>query len=709
MIINTNLASLNTVRQLGINEKNTQGSLAKLSSGLRINSAADDAAGLAISEKMRGQISGLNKASSNAQDGISLVGTAEGSLNETTSILQRMRELAVQAGNDTSTTSDRTAMQTEMNQLTSEVNRIGNTTEFNTQKLLNGGQQITTGAVASDTSLKGGSAVANTLATPANTAGTDDVAATWTTGAIVPGVGVATNDTFTFGGTTVTLKVGAFTTGNVQNVTNGAADVQIATADIGDATKVRDSLLAAFTQISKTSGSATANITFAASGINALTATDTKADGATNNGWAFAKTGVATMTAGTTAGVTGTFGKTDITFTGAAQEGSFITVADKKIAFYNSASGSFANATVAKAALGADYVVDVNGVAGAPAMATAVKTQVGVNGIAGFTLSDNGAGVFTATANAHGTNATIGVTTMGSKTDIAAAALATGSFTFTSAPTDGSSITISGKKIGFYDSSLGKYNNAAAAATGIGTDLAVDVKGLTAQQVVAQVNGLQTSFNSLLTSKVTFGESLNANGSVNLLVTADATTAAGFKGNTISLDESKNSTAGFSATLQIGANTAQTMVVSIGDMRSQALAISGTTAGGTITASNGSVATLTVAKTASNGSDNNNTEYTLDISSATKATAAISVIDDATAKVSAERSNLGAVQNRLEHTINNLGTSSQNITTAEANIRDVDMAKEMTNFQKNNILQQAAQSMLAQANQQGQGVLKLLQ
>ena len=156
MIINTNMASLNTIRQLGINEKATQSSLAKLSSGLRINSAADDAAGLAISEKMRGQISGLNKASSNAQDGISMVSTAEGSLNETTSILQRMRELAVQAGNDTNTTTDRSAMQTEMNQLTSEINRIGNTTEFNTQKLLDGGTQISANASASGKLLIGG-------------------------------------------------------------------------------------------------------------------------------------------------------------------------------------------------------------------------------------------------------------------------------------------------------------------------------------------------------------------------------------------------------------------------------------------------------------------------------------------------------------------------------------------------------------------------
>lgn len=138
MIINTNMASLNTVRQLGINEKATRGSLEKLSSGLRINSAADDAAGLAISEKMRGQISGLNQASSNAQNGISLVSTAEGALNETTAVLQRMRELAVAAGNDTNTTADRTAMQTETNALVSAINDIGNQTEFNTQKLLTG-------------------------------------------------------------------------------------------------------------------------------------------------------------------------------------------------------------------------------------------------------------------------------------------------------------------------------------------------------------------------------------------------------------------------------------------------------------------------------------------------------------------------------------------------------------------------------------------
>ena len=115
----------------------------KLSSGLRINRAGDDAAGLAISEKMRGQIRGLDQAAKNAQDGISLIQTAEGALNETHDILQRMRELAVQAANDTNTGDDRKEIQKEINQLTSEIDRIGNTTEFNTKKLLDGGAGIT--------------------------------------------------------------------------------------------------------------------------------------------------------------------------------------------------------------------------------------------------------------------------------------------------------------------------------------------------------------------------------------------------------------------------------------------------------------------------------------------------------------------------------------------------------------------------------------
>ncbi|MDL5040060.1 flagellin [Heyndrickxia coagulans] len=164
MIINHNLAALNTLNRLNAATNAQNKAMQKLSSGLRINSAADDAAGLAISEKMRSQIRGLDQATNNAQDGISLLQTAEGALNETHDILQRMRELAVQGANDTNTPEDRNQIQTELNQLMSEIDRIAKTTQFNTQNLLGGtfsatlqvganaGQIITFSISAMDTS-----------------------------------------------------------------------------------------------------------------------------------------------------------------------------------------------------------------------------------------------------------------------------------------------------------------------------------------------------------------------------------------------------------------------------------------------------------------------------------------------------------------------------------------------------------------------------
>lgn len=147
MIINHNMNALNAHRNMNINNTAAGKSMEKLSSGLRINRAGDDAAGLAISEKMRGQIRGLTQASRNASDGISMIQTAEGALNETTNILQRMRELAVQASNDTNTINDRNEIQKEIDALTQEVDRIANNTEFNTQKLLNGNKSGVGGEV----------------------------------------------------------------------------------------------------------------------------------------------------------------------------------------------------------------------------------------------------------------------------------------------------------------------------------------------------------------------------------------------------------------------------------------------------------------------------------------------------------------------------------------------------------------------------------
>ncbi|PSL48581.1 flagellin [Salsuginibacillus halophilus] len=138
MMIRTNMMAMHAHRQLGMNQRAMQATMEKLASGQRINRAADDAAGLSISEKMRGQIRGLGQAERNIQDGVSLIQTAEGALNETHSLLQRMRELSVQAANGTNTAQDRKAIQAEIDQLTDEMGRIGENTEFNTRSLLDG-------------------------------------------------------------------------------------------------------------------------------------------------------------------------------------------------------------------------------------------------------------------------------------------------------------------------------------------------------------------------------------------------------------------------------------------------------------------------------------------------------------------------------------------------------------------------------------------
>ena len=153
MVVQHNLTAMNSNRQLGITSALQAKSSEKLSSGFKINRAADDAAGLTISEKMRSQVRGLNRASANAQDGISLIQVAEGALNETHSILQRMNELATQGANDTNTDDDRNAIKSELDELVKEIDRISNTTTFNTQVLLNGefdDKAIQVGAKAGD-------------------------------------------------------------------------------------------------------------------------------------------------------------------------------------------------------------------------------------------------------------------------------------------------------------------------------------------------------------------------------------------------------------------------------------------------------------------------------------------------------------------------------------------------------------------------------
>ena len=489
MRINNNLMAMNTHRQLGINTNAGAKSIEKLSSGYRINRAGDDAAGLAISEKMRGQIRGLNKASRNAQDSISLVQTAEGALNETQAILQRMRELAVQSANDTNVDADRTALQNEVNQLATEITRVSNNTEFNERKLLDGGLQ--TGNLGELTFHIGANTDQNVK------------------------LGVAAMDAFSLG------VAGSSTTATV---TAGTGDVTAASVT-GSAAAIVDA--------------------------NTITATTT----------AVAESD-ATVLLG------------DVTMT--AQDGA------------------------------------VDGTAG--------NVSLTVAGSSGATIG--------ATADGSG-NITI---VLDSDNAMDAAAL-----------------------------------NAALTAGGLNTDwVASGGTTVTATETATATNGVDAGLNMVFTDT---------------------------EGSTTS-------------TVAIGAT--DTTVTGTGDFAGVTLTLDGTNAAGAST-----IALAVTSGSASDFTDPDNiikaeANTGLDISTQATANDAIETINTAITTVSSERAKLGAVQNRLEHTIKNLDTSSENLQASESRIRDVDMAKEMMEFTKNNILQQAAQSMLAQANQAPQGVLQLL-
>jgi len=224
--INTNIASINAQRQLDKSKMDLDTSLQRLSSGLRINSAKDDAAGLAITNRFTSQIRGLNQASRNANDGISLSQTAEGALEETTQILQRIRELAIQSANDTNSSTDRDSLQSEVNQLQQELTRIANTTTFNGKNLLDGtfsGSTFQIGAEANQTiSVSVGDARATTLGT--NTTTTDNT---------TNGMSVATRmSQFTTDGAEAGVATAVATSGNANAITGETLTIQ----DVDNAT-----------------------------------------------------------------------------------------------------------------------------------------------------------------------------------------------------------------------------------------------------------------------------------------------------------------------------------------------------------------------------------------------------------------------------------------------------------------------------------------
>jgi len=528
--------AMNTHRQLSINSSSAGKSVEKLSSGYRINRAGDDAAGLAISEKMRAQIRGLGQASRNAQDGISLIQTAEGALNETHAILQRMRELSVQAANGTSTNEDKANLQEEINQLIAEVDRIANDTEFNTKKLLNGDMSQTAkfatainGATSAGIVTVEAAATAsagNTIVSGNAAAVAADTSAVWTNTTGLSGNGaellnttLLTDLSASGGATSLGVQVGdeitvsAVVGGEVQN----SVFVVTSTSDMTDFMSHVKNTLGALTVA--VTDDAAVTVTAGSSGLDQ------------------------TATAGSHMLITGQ--------TGAANDITSLSI-----------------------------------------------TAESSDGITRSTFNTTMNGGINSGMNQHGVAANTGDVVI--KVD-----------------TDGDTIYEAG------DSAIAARANA-----------------------VVETSDLTITFDS--TGPVADG---------------DAAITIG------SRDQS--------ASIQIGANEGQTTDISVDAMGSTALGLQ------------------------TNG-------VNVSVMTNQSAAKAITSVNDALSSVSSQRAKLGAVQNRLEHTIKNLDTSAENLQASESRIRDVDMAKEMMNFTKNNILQQAAQSMLAQANQAPQGVLQLL-
>ncbi len=547
MVVQHNMQAINANRQLGIASNAVGKSTEKLSSGFRINRAADDAAGLAISEKMRSQIRGLNQASTNAQDGISLIQTAEGALNESHSILQRMRQLAVQAANGTETDEDRSNLQDEVKQLQDELDRIAETTEFNTMKLLDG-------------SFSGGTA-GSTAAGPKYGDYNGTLGAFITSDVV--GVQITANTTATVGG-----ESAVWNADGTELTLNLAASKTYSQEEI-------DSLIENAKQEDSTATQTPANVTVKfANGV--YTANEEVTTGGTVAG---AKASVETTVVPT---------------------GEFVGADTMKL-------------TANK--YGADMNITINLTFDAEAGKEEAK-------------------VATDGAAKYDTNVNTAVTSIGDA--------------ITNTATYDLKLQ-SGKEYTAED-----IEKILAEA---GLDIDVELSGVK--------NHPDAPNTLMVTNKDATAVTLTLAGGTGL----------GDEDAFLNQANYDTSAATGGMTLQVGANEGQTISFNINDMSALSLGVNGTN---------------------------------VRVDDQDKAAGSISAIDGAIEKVSKQRSALGAIQNRLEHTIANLDVAAENLQTAESRIRDVDMAEEMVEYSKNNILSQASQSMLAQANQSNQGVLSLL-
>lgn len=672
MKINHNIQALNAYRNLYQNQFNTSKNLERLSSGLRINRAADDAAGLAISEKMRSQIKGLSMAERNSLDGVSLMQVAEGAMNEVHSMLQRMRELSVQAANDTNTDSDRESIKLEIDQLLKEIDSVAAKTEFNTRKLLDGSSAVDTQYIIGE-SAKTNIKEVPTVVDPTIATGRYEVGVEaqpqLTYKLNQPGAGISSSSVLEIG------NIGSFKAGESANTNITTPPV------ITDPTLKNEQ---GSYQVTVSNKKINTTVIATSNGINNG---DISVSSSSNSQSGQYRVEVENFLPGTPED-TGT-GTPAIPASASIRvydaDNNLVANLDNQDLDQDITLGSELQFTISansitgngQSSINLDPTVDiqVNKVNGDGTIGTVVSTQNDVAIKDGKISDGNFDWEFNPVTLKNGT----------SKFDVISSDLPLGEYTLVASDIQQDSNGVSsatieifgpdGFSIGKLASEIGTNGTLKSIGTEDGKQITVNTQLIT-QAGTAKVqieNQMKVSISKVnedgSKTPITFSKELTTRNGV--------ITHGGLEmvfGANARQGESEFDLTNKALTFQIGANTNQNVQIDVPQLSTVKLGIDG-----------------------------------IDVLSNESASKAIFNIDKAINQISATRAKLGATQNRLEHTISNLQVTNENLTSAESRIRDTDMAQEMTEFTKNNILNQSAQAMLAQANQLPNGVLQLLQ
>lgn len=695
-IINTNIASLNTQRNLNTSQTGLSTALQRLSTGLRINSAKDDAAGLAISERFTSQIRGLNQAVRNANDGISLAQTAEGALGENGNILQRIRELAVQSANATNSASDRRALNSEVQQLLAEVQRNAQSTQFNGQNILDGsytGAQFQIGANANQTILVNvGNSQTNALGSYQGLGAT-----------AVTGVALASGDLLING-----VNVGASLSGSARDISSAINNVS-----------------------SQTGVSSTATSSLTSANVlrrnQALQSGDLVINGV-NVGAVAGSNSLATQGANIAAAINGVSNQTGVTATANATTGalslSSTTGANIAITSTNAASANRLENASGLEVRGATATASTSTATFAGGALGTSSINVTTNVAAGDTVAIGGTTYTFVASGATGNQINVGGTAAATNDNIRArlTALAPPSVTVTQTGGAGTAVQVTST---LFTSTNTRHAISAITGTGVATVSntagsgaaigdTVNVGGVTYEftfpsgTAVGAGNvavSLGTSnddaaqlFRAAVGAQYTAGNTnIQASGASNVITLTSDLLGSGASNVTVT-EPVSTGTAGFivGAAPTAGTDGAYAALNGYGTLSLNSDRIF------TITGNNFAAAGLGAA------TPTLNTIANIDISSVAGANSALQVVDGALLQVASLRGDLGAVQNRFESTVSNLSATSENLSAARSRIRDADFAAETAALTRLQILQQAGIAILSQANALPQQVLALL-